>query len=339
MDIDLDFDDARREEVIEYCRQKYGYDCVSRIITFGTMAAKQAVLDVARIYEYPVDFARKITKTIPSAPKTTLKKAMEESSEFCELYNTDADAKKIIDMAMKLEGLVKSTGVHACGLLVSSIPISDYAPVQYVLDNKTGKVNAVACFTMSELEAVGGLKMDFLGLKTESVINESLQDIATVYGDEYSLYDIPLQDVAVYQSLGEGKTAGSFQLESSGMTGVITQMYQDLDEKVAEIQELPENEQKTAMENLGKQCFERLCCAISLYRPGPMDEIPNYIAAMMDESKIRYDTPALEPILKNTYGVLVYQEQVMQTVKALAGFTSGQADLIRKASATRFAER
>ena len=172
----------------------------------------------------------------------------------------------------------------------------------------------------------------FLGLKTESVINDSLIDMSDRHGESYSIYDIPLNDVNVYRNLASGKTAGAFQLESSGMTGVITQMFQDLDDKIAEIQNtIPEEDQDKELLKLGKQCFERLCSAISLYRPGPMDEIPNYIAGMLDNDAIHYDTPMLEPILKNTYGIFVYQEQVMQAVKSLAGFTSGQADLIRKA--------
>lgn len=172
----------------------------------------------------------------------------------------------------------------------------------------------------------------FLGLRTESVIKESLVDIDRYHGKKLGVYDIPINDANIYQYLSGAHTAGVFQLESAGMTSVITQMFQDVDEKLAYIAEnVPANMQEEEIRKLGDQCFERLCCAISLYRPGPMDEIPHYIEAMLDESKISYDTPELEPILKNTYGVLVYQEQVMQAVKALAGFTSGQADLIRKA--------
>ena len=681
-DIDLDFEDSRREEVIEYCRQKYGNECVSRIITFGRMAAKNAVIDMCRVYDYPIELGRKISKLIPGGPKVTLESTMKESVDFRQLYNTDPDAKFVIDIAMKVEGLIKSTGVHACfdadtlvttttglkkivdvtigdmvlthenrfkpvvdtmitetdnvyklkvsaacnvevtgnhpmyvremftdgygqrhfkapmwkpvseltpnkdyvgiavnqnaeipvwdnletnstdfwwivgrflgdgwteepkrsigtnhreqivaiccskkntkeleeitthlntlnyhykvnevnttykiflrthetlfhylnrfgkyahgkkltpevfnlpadllkafldgymsadgsydskinaycfktvskelaigmmqvvnkvyhrpvgftvipemneviegrlvhsktkyecrfhidsrkreksfyedgyiwsrvksvsceedyrkmynltvlddssytangliahncGTIISDQDISNYAPEIFVQNSETGNIDAVAGFTMGELEEIGALKMDFLGLRTESVINESLKDVARIYGKHYSLYDIPLNDVAVYEHLSGGHTAGAFQLESAGMTGVITQMYQDLSEKIADIRKnVASDKQEAVIQALGDQCFERLCCAISLYRPGPMDEIPHYIEAMLDESKIKYDTPGLEPILKNTYGVLVYQEQVMQAVKALAGFTSGQADLIRKA--------
>lgn len=331
-DIDLDFEDARREEVIEYCRQKYGYERVSRIITFGRMAAKNAVIDMCRVMDYPIELGRKISKLIPGGPKVTLKSTMNDSYDFRNLYNTDEDAKAVIDMAMRVEGLVRNTGVHACGTVVSSVDISDYAPEIFVYNKDTGNTDAVAGFTMGELEEIGALKMDFLGLRTESVIKESLVDIENYHGISMGVYDIPINDTKTYEYLSNAHTAGVFQLESSGMTSVITQMFQDVAEKIEEIKEnVPADQQEDEIRKLGDQCFERLCCAISLYRPGPMDEIPHYIEAMLDESKVTYDTPQLEPILKNTYGVLVYQEQVMQAVKALAGFSSGGADIIRKA--------
>ena len=332
MDIDLDFEYARREEVIEYCRQKYGEEKVSRIITFGRMAAKNAVIDMCRVMDKPIELGRKISKLIPGGPKVTLKSTMDESIEFKKLYNEDDEARAVIDMAMRVEGLIKSTSVHACGTVISSIDISDYIPEIFVYNKETGNTDAVAGYTMGEIEEIGGLKMDFLGLRTESVIKESLNDIESHHGKKIGIYDIPLNDTNVYNYLAGSHTAGVFQLESAGMTSVIAQMFQDVDAQLMKIkEEVPENLQEAEIRKLGDQCFERLCCAISLYRPGPMDEIPRYVESMLDESKIAYDTPELEPILKNTYGVLVYQEQVMQTVKALAGFTSGQADLIRKA--------
>lgn len=333
----MDFEYELRENVIDYTKQKYGEQCVSRIITFGTMAAKGAVLDMARVLEYPVSLARKINEQIPSAPGMTIKKAMLENIELSNMYNNDVDVKTIMDLAMKVEGLIKNTSCHACGVIIAPDDVTNFCPQTFAYDEETKTFERTTQYTMGECEEIGLLKMDFLGLRTESVIKESVNDIAKYHGVQLNVYDnnsIRMNDVKVYEMLGKGLTTGVFQLESAGITGVIMDLYQDVEQKVAEIESNPiltEQGKILAKEEFGNQCFERLIAGISLYRPGPMDEIPNYINGMMDENNIHYDCPQLEPILKNTYGVIVYQEQVMLAVRALAGFTAGQSDTIRKA--------
>ena len=336
-DIDVDFEYELRETVIDYCKQKYGEQCVSRIITFGTMAAKGAVLDMARVLEYPVTLARKINEQIPSAPGMTIKKAMLENVQLNNMYNNDVDVKVILDLAMKVEGLIKNTSCHACGVIIAPDDVTNFCPQTFAYDEETKTYERTTQYTMGECEEIGLLKMDFLGLRTESVIKESVTDIAKYYGVQLNIYDnnsIRMDDIKVYEMLGKGLTTGVFQLESAGITGVIMDLYNDISDKVKEIENNPilteegKNLEKT---QLGEQCFERLIAGISLYRPGPMDEIPNYIKGIEDEKNVHYDCPQLEPILKNTYGVLVYQEQVMLAVRALANFTPGQADTIRKA--------
>lgn len=336
-DIDVDFEYELRENVIDYCKQKYGEQCVSRIITFGTMAAKGAVLDMARVLDYPVSIARKINEQIPSAPGMTIKKAMLENMELDNMYHNEPDVKTILDLAMKVEGLIKNTSCHACGVIIAPDDVTKFCPQTFAYDEESKTFERTTQYTMGECEEIGLLKMDFLGLRTESVIKESVNDIKTYYGIELNPYDvdsIKMNDVKVYEMLGNGQTVGVFQLESVGITGVIMDLYKDIPSRVEEIENNPlltEQGKFEAKEELGNQCFERLIAGISLYRPGPMDEIPNYIRGIEDEHNVHYDCPQLEPILKNTYGVLVYQEQVMLAVRALAGFTPGGADTIRKA--------
>lgn len=325
-DIDLDFDDVRREEVIDYVKSKYGEDAVSRIITFGTLAAKAAVKDVARAlgYEYAVGDA--ISKAIPNTPKITLEKALKESVELAQMYDSDRTVKEIIDIAKKLEGLPRNKSVHACGIIISKSAVNNYIP-QTIADDESGEKEAVTQFTMGECEEMGLLKMDFLGLRNMGVISRALVDInkrRRSEGKEELSYDtIPIDDVAVYDFISKGNTEGVFQLESAGMTGFMKELFADAGGFLS----LPEKERK----EIGSQLFERLIAGIALYRPGPMDEIGNYLASMNNPSKIHYDHEKLIPILKNTYGVIVYQEQVIFTVRELAGFSKGQADTIRKA--------
>ena len=309
-DIDLDFEFEYREQVINACRKCYGNECVSRIITFGTMAAKGAIRDMARVLGYQPSFADSIAKLVPAEPKMTIKKAFKQSNDFNDIYHSNADARKIIDLAMKVEGLIKNTSQHACGVIISSEDISDFCPMTLATDKETGITALTTQITMGECEEIGLLKFDFLGLRTESVIKQSLTDIENVYGKKIGNYDIPVNDVAVYNYLSKGKTSGVFQLESDGMTSVITQMYQDVADRM---QDMSEQE----LDKFGDELFERLIAAISLYRPGPMDEIPTYIKGMLDHTKVNYDTPELESILNTTYGVLVYQEQVSATRFAL----------------------
>lgn len=323
-DIDLDFEFEYREQVINACRKRYGEECVSRIITFGTMAAKGAIRDMARVLGYQPSFADMIAKLIPAEPKMTIQKAFKQA-DFEELYNTNIDAKKVIDLAIQVEGLIKNTSQHACGVIISSEDISNFCPMTLSTDKETGITALTTQITMGECEEIGLLKFDFLGLRTESVIKETLSDIKKVYGKEIGNYDIPINDVNVYANLlAKGKTEGVFQLESDGMTSVITQMYQDVPSCMKGMNEKELND-------FGYELYERNVAAVSLYRPGPMDEISTYINGMLDPTKVVYDTPELESILNTTYGVLVYQEQVMLAVRKLAGFSQGQADEIRKA--------
>lgn len=323
-DIDLDFEYEYREQVINYCRKFYGPECVSRIITFGTMAAKGAIRDMARVLGFEPSFADMIAKLIPNEPKMTIQKAFKESKEFEELYDTNLDARKVINLAIKVEGLIKNTSQHACGVIISSEDISNFCPMTLATDEKTGITALTTQITMGECEEIGLLKFDFLGLRTESVIKQALADINRIYGLNLDNYDIPINDVNVYKYLSKGNTSGVFQLESDGMTSVITQLYQDVSERMEGMTEIEK-------ERFGDELFERLVAGISLYRPGPMDEIPHYIEGMLDHTKVVYDTKLLESILSSTYGVLVYQEQVMLAVQVLAGFSQGQADTIRKA--------
>ena len=309
-DIDLDFEFEYREQVINACRKRYGEECVSRIITFGTMAAKGAIRDMARVLGYQPSFADMIAKLIPAEPKMTIQKAFKQA-DFEELYNTNIDAKKVIDLAIQVEGLIKNTSQHACGVIISSEDISNFCPMTLSTDKETGITALTTQITMGECEEIGLLKFDFLGLRTESVIKETLSDIKKFYGKEIGNYDIPINDVNVYANLlAKGKTEGVFQLESDGMTSVITQMYQDVPSCMKGMSERELND-------FGYELYERNVAAVSLYRPGPMDEISTYINGMLDPTKVVYDTPELESILNTTYGVLVYQEQVSATRFAL----------------------
>ena len=323
--LSLYFEFELRENVIDYCKQKYGKEKVSKIITFGTMAAKGSVIDMARVLGYEPSFSRMISDMIPSEPGMTIAKAMKLSSDFQNLYDTNEDARKIVDLAMKVEGLIKNTSVHACGLVISSDDLTNFCPMTLTKNEETGKTEQTTQFTMTEVEEIGLLKYDFLGLRTESVIKQCVQDINRIYNLDLGIYDIPVNDVNVYRNLAAGNTSGVFQLESDGMTSVIMQLYQDVASKMEHFTSQDE------FDEFGDQLFERLIAGVSLYRPGPMDEIPNYISGMLDEKNVHYDTPEQEPILKSTYGTLVYQEQVIRIVKDLAGFTAGQADTIRKA--------
>lgn len=327
-DIDLDFEDIRREEVIDYVKTQYGENAVSRIITFGTLSARSVVRDVTRVKGKPYSLGDKIAKSIPATPKMTLKKAFNESVEFKHLYDTEPEVREIVDMAMKIEGLPRNISIHACGVIIAPSAVTDHIPQILVEDEDTGIRVPTTQVVMTECEELGLLKMDFLGLRTMGVVGRALQDInkrRKLEGKEpIDFLSIPTDDVKVYDFISKGHTEGVFQLESGGMTSFMKELFQDahqyLDEK---------NPEK--MKQIGSQLFERLIAGISLYRPGPIDEIPHYIENMLNPEYITYDTPELEPILKNTYGIIVYQEQVMFIVRELAGFSKGQADTIRKA--------
>lgn len=326
-DIDVDFNDALREVVINYCRNKYGADAVSKIITFGTMAAKNSVLDTARVWGKSVEFGRNIADKIPSTPKITLAKALKESAELKHLYDTDEESRDIIDKAMKIEGLPRNISQHACGVIIAPSAVTNYCPQVYVKNKDTGLFEGTIQCIMSEVEELGLLKMDFLGLKTMTVLQECVEDINRMYGKNLTIDTIPINDPKVFDFISKGLTKGVFQLEGAGMTSFMKDLFQDVHSKLIQIKK----SDKEALEKFGEELFERVIAGISLYRPGPIGEIPNYIKGMLDSHNITYDTPELENVLNTTYGVIVYQEQAMMAVRQLAGFSKGQADTVRKA--------
>ena len=333
-DIDIDFQDTRRQEVIDYVKSKYGAECVSRIITFGTLAARLVIRDVARAMDMPLTLADRVAKAIPAEPKMTIDKAMAKSLEFKTLYK-DPEVKKLVDIARQLEGLPRHKSQHACGVIISAAPVDEFVP-EVLLEDSNGEVARTAAFTMTELENLGLLKCDFLGLRNMGIIKNSLDHIGM--SDE----KIPLVDPYVYANIfANADTDGIFQVESAGMKGLMRDMFSDVKSKVrafeakygfSSYEEAMQNKDAAEKFNaFGKECFERLIAAIALYRPGPMDYIPQYIAGMKNPSSIHYDCKELESILSNTYGVLVYQEQVQEACRKMAGYSLGRADLIRRA--------
>lgn len=345
-DIDMDFEDTRRGEVIEYLKRKYGDDRVCNIITFGTMAAKQVIKDVARVDdEYELSLT--IAKNIPAEPGMTITKAMQENPELLHIYNTNGKAKEIIETGKILEGNTRQTGVHACGVVVAPDSVRNFLPTAIITKKVNGeKVSQLASqVTMTEVEDLGLLKMDFLGLRTMSVIGWALRDLNKKRRKEglreFDNYrQIPLNDPYVYADIAQGRSYAVFQIESPGMRKFMTELYSDVKEKITNIERKygcsgfsigDDSAFQKEMEEFGNELFDRMIAGVALYRPGPMDYIPDYINGMLNPSEIVYDTPALEPILKPTYGIIVYQEQVMQIVRILAGFSNGQSDTIRKA--------
>lgn len=313
-DIDTDFEDAERETVINYMKVKYGDECISRIGTIGKLAAKGIIRSIQRCEGKDIALANKICKTIPNKPNITLKDCFNEP-EFNELYNSDKEVEEMVNEAMKLEGLSKTVGQHACGIIVAPSAVSDYVPQQLLKNAKTGELEPTTQYTGPECEDQGLLKMDFLGLRTLGVLNESIQDINKMSEENVTLENIPIDDKKVYNFLSEGNTDAVFQFESAFMKSNAMGILQDI---------------KSNKTLTGMQCFNRLADATALGRPGPMAEIPNYVAALLDNTKIKTTNTPLDEITNPTYGIIVYQEQVMQAVKALAGFSAGQADTVRK---------
>ena len=299
-DIDIDFCFERRQEVIDYVVRKYGADRVVQIVTFGTMAARGVIRDVGRVMDLPYAFVDSIAKMIPTELNMTLTKALSVNPELKKIYEEDAEVKELIDMSLRLEGLPRHTSMHAAGVVISQKPVDEYVPLSLGAD---GAVTTQ--FTMTTLEELGLLKMDFLGLRTLTVIQNAVKLAEKSSGHKIDMHKIDYNDKAVLDSIGTGKTDGVFQLESAGM--------------------------KNFMKELKPQNLEDIIAGISLYRPGPMDFIPQYIKGKNDKDAITYDCPQLEPILKSTYGCIVYQEQVMQIVRDLAGYTLGRSDLLRRA--------
>ena len=299
-DIDVDFCFERRQEVIEYVRRKYGDDCVVQIVTFGTLAARGVIRDVGRVLDMPYAQVDSIAKMIPQELNITIDKALTMNPELKKAYEEQDEIHYLIDMASRLEGLPRHTSMHAAGVVISQKDVSEYVPLSRASDG-----SIVTQFTMTTLEELGLLKMDFLGLRTLTVIQNAVKLIQKDAGVTLDMQKINYDDKKVLDSLGTGRSDGVFQLESAGM--------------------------KNFMKELKPQSLEDVIAGISLYRPGPMDFIPQYIRGKNRPDTIRYDCPQLEPILKPTYGCIVYQEQVMQIVRNLAGYTLGRSDLVRRA--------
>ena len=297
-DFDVDFCYERRPEVIEYVTRKYGADHVSQIITFGTMAARMVIRDVCRVLDVSYAEADKLAKMIPFEIHITIKKALEQNRELKELYDTNEETKKILDIAMGLEGMPRQASTHACGVVITKDPVVSYVPL-YLNDTSISTQ-----YTMTILEELGLLKMDFLGLRTLTVISDAMKYVKKCRNIDVE-FDKEMNDPKVYKLWAEGKTCGIFQFESAGMTNF--------------------------MKELKPDSLEDIIAGVSLYRPGPMDQIPRYIKNKLDPEHAEYTHPSLEPILNVTYGCMVYQEQVMQIVRDLAGYSLGRADLVRRA--------
>ena len=297
-DFDTDFCQERRGEVIDYVIQKYGADRVAQIATFGTMAARGAIRDVGRALNFTYAETDMVAKLVPTALHITLKEALEVSPKLKELYDTQDRVKTLIDTAMSLEGMPRNTSTHAAGVVITADPVCSYVPLSRNDDT------IVTQYTMTTIEELGLLKMDFLGLRNLTVIEDAQREIRKLEPD-FDVSKVPDDDPETFAMLAEGKTQGVFQLESAGITGVCV--------------------------NMRPTSIEDMTAIVALYRPGPMDSIPTFIANKMDPRKIRYKTPLLEPILKVTYGCIVYQEQVIEIFRSLGGYTMGQADNIRRA--------
>ena len=318
-DFDIDFCYNRRHEVIEYVTKKYGAERVSQIVTFGRMAAKNAIRDVARVMDIPYAETDRIAKMIPNELKMTIEKALLMNPELKAEYDSNTQTKELIDMAIKLEGSPRHTSKHAAGVLIADKDITDYAPLM------TSEGEVVIEFPMTTLEELGLVKMDFLGLRTLTVIKDAVKAIKRNYGVDIDIDNLDIDSYPeIYEMLVNDNTIGVFQFESGGMTSMLKQMFYDIDR----LNSIKTEEDKKA---LGHEFFERLIAGISLYRPGPMDYIPDYVAGIHDPNSVKYDCPELEPILKRTYGVIVYQEQVQEICRDLAGYSYGRADLIRRA--------
>ena len=297
-DFDIDFCYERRQEVIDYVARKYGADHVAQIITFGTMSARMVIRDVGRALDVPYAEVDTLAKMIPFELHITIKKAMEQNVELREKYENDEEIHKLLDISMALEGLPRQASTHACGVVITKDPVDTYVPL-YVRDEAISTQ-----FIMTTLEELGLLKMDFLGLRTLTVISDAKKLVKECRGIDVEI-DQEMADTEVYKLWGEGKSSGIFQFESAGMTNF--------------------------MKELKPDGLEDIIAGVSLYRPGPMDQIPRYIKNKLNPDHVEYTHPALEPILNVTYGCMVYQEQVMQIVRELAGYSLGRADLVRRA--------
>ena len=299
-DIDLDFDDIRRNEVIEYTKKKYGKDKVAQVITFGTMASRGAIRDVGRVLGYEYNYCDKLAKIIPF--NMPLSQALLEIKELQEIYNNDKKGKELINIARRFEGVARHTSTHACAVVITNKPLTEYTPLQHA---SRGDETLVTQYEMHAIEDLGLLKMDFLGLKNLTIISDTLKLIQNRYGTLINIRKIPLDDKKTFKLTQEGKTTGVFQFESEGM--------------------------KKYLKDLKPTEIEDLIVMVSLYRPGPMELISSYIRRKHKKEEIKYIHPKMENALKNTYGIMVYQEQLMQIARDLSGFTLAEADILRKA--------
>ncbi len=299
-DIDIDFSDERRDEVIAYVAEKYGSEHVAQIITFGTMAARAAVRDVGRAMNVPFAEVDKVAKLIPGNLGITIERALEISSDLKQLYETQVRVKGLLDMARKVEGMPRHASTHAAGVVISRDPLTDAVPLQAGSEG-----TALTQYSMEHLESVGLLKMDFLGLRTLSIIERCSNWIAEQTGQAPDFREVADDDPLTYEILGHGETTGVFQMESAGIRRVLR--------------------------DLKPTVFEDVISVVALYRPGPMEFIPKFISAKHGETAVDYPHPDLEPILRDTYGIIVYQEQIMQIASKMAGFSLGEADLLRRA--------
>ncbi len=298
-DIDIDFGYERRDEVIEYVKKKYGEDRVAQIVTFGTMAAKNAIRDVGRVLDIPLSKVDRIAKAVPDALKMTLDRALDEDADFKNIYKESPENTRLIDLAREVEGMPRHTSTHAAGVLIASEPVYNLVPLSKSKDQVTTQYN------MTQLEELGLLKMDFLGLRNLTVIQDAIEMVKDKAGEDIDIDNINLQDKMILDHFSRAETIGVFQFESNGMRAFLKELKPDR--------------------------FEDLVAANALFRPGPMEQIPTYVKARHDPGQVRYTHPKLEPILKDTYGVIVYQEQVMQIVQQLAGYSLGGADNLRRA--------
>jgi DNA polymerase III subunit alpha len=299
-DVDIDFCPERREEVIQYVTEKYGSDKVCQIITFGTLAARNAIKGVARVMDYPFAESNKISKMIEMGK--SIKESLDEVEDFKKLYAENALVKEIVDYAIQLEGLKNNIGVHAAGVIIARDPLSDLVPIQ---NSKEGGV--ITEFAMGDLEKLGLLKMDFLGLRNLTIIKNTLKMVKKRHNVEIDINNIPLDDAKTYELLCNGQTDGVFQLESSGM--------------------------KALVKRLKPSTFEDIGALVALYRPGPLDSgmVDDFVDRKHGRQQVSYPHPSLKPILEDTYGTIVYQEQIMQIAQVLAGYSLGEADLLRRA--------
>ena len=304
-DIDMDFGDTRRGEVVDYVRRKYGDDHVAQIVTFGTMAARAAIRDVGRVLNMTYAETDTVAKLVPTGPHITLNDALKLSKQLSDLYQQDPRVHKLIDTARALEGMPRHASTHAAGVVITKRPVYEYVPLA------RNDESIVCQYTMVTLEELGLLKMDFLGLRNLTVLDDAVKMVQKDHPD-FRLADIPMDDKATFDMLTQGKTGGVFQMESSGMTGVCL--------------------------GLKPQNIEDITAIIALYRPGPMDSIPRFVACKHDPSLVTYKHPKLEPILSGTYGCIVYQEQVIKIFQELAGYSLGQADMVRRAMSKKKAK-